>query len=387
MQRILIGLIVVLFCHSAFAIEARVLIDETTLAKTFVGDLRLRCVQARKQNCSDKTYLLPNGQWRVERYYNSLRITNLKTRARSKLRGTHFRFTGNFSVDGKSLQRMDLVFNGRQTDWVAHFPVDQYLYGVMGAEVPASWPQQALRAQAVASRTYFLFKKMERIKLHYDVRSDIMDQVFKMDAKKQKSIIEAVNATHDRVLVSKKTGKIFPAYFHSDCGGTTSPEGLVWRKPASENRSVKDPYCKTASKNNWSFGIDKQRFLALLHKVFYLPTGAQLVSILPRIHKESRAHIVDFLFTNNTLKRIRANDLRRLLGFGKLRSTQFAVAETWDKVVFTGRGFGHGVGMCQWGAQRWARKGQDYRSILGHYYPKARLKKLDDRSLQAQLVF
>ncbi len=387
MVRFIIGFIILFRCFSASALEARVLIDENSSVKKIMGDIRLRCLSSQSKNCAGKTYLLPQGPWQFERTNNLLKITNLETKARSQLQGTHFRLTGTFSVDGKSMQRLDIVFNKSKTDWVAHFPVDQYLYGVMTAEVPASWPSQALQAQAVASRTYFLFKKMERLKMHYDVRSDIMDQVFKMDADKHRSVIEAVNATHGMVLVSKESGKIFPAYFHSDCGGKTSPENLVWRQPSSMNQSVQDPYCQTASKNNWSYGIDKEHLLSTLQKAFYLPAGVQLISILPRIHEQSRAHIVDFLFSKNILKRIGANDFRRLLGFGKLKSTQFEVEETRNKVVFSGRGFGHGVGLCQWGAQRWARKGKDYRSILRHYYPQAHLKKLDARSLQAQLVF
>ncbi len=386
-MRTWLGFIIVFYCGSAVALEARVLIDEGALKKAVTGDFQLHCLKAPKKGCRGRTFKLPHGQWQLQRSGAALVVLNLKTQQKYRMRGQHFRFTGNFSVDGKPIQHLELVFQGKTTDWVAHFPVDQYLYGVMTAEVPVSWPLQSLKAQAVASRTYFLFKKMERLKLHYDVRSDIMDQVFKMDAKKHQSIMTAVNETHGMVLVSKEKGQIFPAYFHSDCGGHTSSENMVWRKPSSMNQAVQDPYCKTASKNNWSYGIDKQQLLGLLHKAFYLPAGVQLVSILPRIHKQSRAHIVDFLFSNNILKRIRANDFRRLLGFGRLKSTQFEVEDSWDKVVFSGRGFGHGVGMCQWGAQRWARKGKDYRTILQHYYPQARLKKLDSRSLQAQIGF
>jgi stage II sporulation protein D len=162
---------------------------------------------------------------------------------------------------------------------------------------------------------------------------------------------------------------------------------MVWRQPSSLNQAVQDPYCQSAPKNDWSYGIEKHHLLSLLQTVFFLPSGVQLVSVLPRLHEKSRAHIVDFLFSNNIVKRLRANDFRRLLGFSKLRSTRFSVEESWNRVVFSGRGFGHGVGLCQWGAQRWARQGKGFRSILKHYYPQAHLKKLDPESMQAQRAF
>lgn len=382
-----IAFCVLFHCAFAAALDARVLIDEKSTSKIITGDLQIDCVENFAKACHRQSLNLATGSWRLERYYNKLRLTNLKTQDRYLMRGSKFHISGSFQWDNKTLKKMDLVFANRLTQWVVHIPVDQYLYGVMSAEVPASWPLEALKAQAVASRTYFLFKKAERIKENFDVRSDIMDQVFKLDANKQAPILRAVDETHGEILISQQNGKIFPAYFHSDCGGRTSSEKLVWRKPSSLNQAVQDPYCQTASKNNWSYDISKDRLLSLLQSSFYLPKGVELISILPRLQKKSRAYIVDFIFSKNIFKRMSADDLRHLLGFGKLRSAHFSVTQTWDDVVFTGRGFGHGVGLCQWGAQRWARKGKDYRTILSHYYPKAKRKVLDSRSLQAQLVF
>ncbi len=363
------------------------LIDEDSTSQVLTGEMRLRCLGLKRSKCSKKTFVLPFGRWQIDGTQNHLFVKNLENGATKKLQGKHFQITGQFSLVGKTLKKLDILFIEKKTHWVVSLPIDQYLYGVMTSEVPVSWPMQALQAQAIASRTYFLFKKRERAKEHFDVRSDIMDQVFKLDGLKHKNIIEAVNQTHGMILVTKDKGKVFPAYFHSDCGGKTSSENKVWRKPSSMNQAVRDPYCQSATKNNWSHAIDKEKLLALLHSVFYLPRGVQLKSILPRLQEQSRAHIVDFLFSNNILKRISATHLRPLLGFGKLRTTPFEVSQTWNEVIFRGRGFGHGVGMCQWGAQRWARKGKSFRSILKHYYPQAELKQLDARSLQAQMVF
>lgn len=389
--RFLIFILLFLYIIESFAVEARVLVDDQSLTQEVTGTFTLSCLPVdKKQVCKERVVEFTASHWLIERYYNRLRIKNLKSGKKYLFKGRAFKLQGQFKLKAKSLKQLRLFFIGEKTHWVIHLPVDQYLYGVMGAEVPSSWPQESLKSQAIASRTYFLFKKMERIKKHFDVRSDVLDQVFSMQAQKHKSIIKAVDSTHGLILVSKKKEQIFPAYFHSDCGGHTSSEKLVWRKPAALNQEVKDPYCQTASKNNWSYLIDKEKLMAVLQKVFYLPKGVVLKSILPRTSEESRAHIVDFLFSGDLLKRMSANDLRKVLGFGKLKSTHFKVKDKWNEVVFSGRGFGHGVGMCQWGAQRWARKGKSFKTILKHYYPKAKIRKMDAKqfeSLAAQLVY
>ena len=375
----------------SFAFEARVLIDEHSVLKTLSGEMRLQCISTKEKKCSStKTWLLDNGTWDFKRRGLSLKVTDQESNSKLVVSGQQFEMTGSFAMDGQILHRMVLFFAPQKTQWVVHLPVDSYLYGVMGAEVPVSWPQETLKAQAVASRTYFLFKKMNRREEVFDVRSDTLDQVFKLDAKKYRSIIEAVDATHGMILVSKENGQIFPSYFHSDCGGRTSSENKVWRKPSSLNEPVKDKYCQSATINDWKYHIGRHKLLDILQKVFFLPHGVQLKYILPRVHAQSRAHVVDFMFSGNILKRVSANELRRVLGYGKLKSTQFAVHSGWKDIVFQGRGFGHGVGMCQWGAQRWARKGKKFRSILEHYYPKARLLKMDPenyQNLQAHLSF
>ncbi len=371
-----------------FAFEARVLIDEFNNEKVITGTLWVSCKDKDGHTCDQDKLKLRPGTWKFNRHKNVLRLKNVEENLSREIKGGHFVLTGSFSLENRVLQKVSLYFENKKTLWVLHLPVDQYLYGVMAAEVPSSWPEETLKAQAIASRTYFLFKKQERKAEVFDVRSDTMDQVFKMDAKKHKNIVKAVNETHGQILTSKKTSQIFPAYFHADCGGGTSQEKVVWRQPTSLNVEVKDPYCQSASKNNWSILVDKAKLTRLLKDVFFLPFGVNLKSILPRLGEKSRAHVIDFVFSNNIIKRLEANEFRRLLGFSKLRSTHFAVTHLGESIEFKGRGFGHGVGMCQWGAQRWARNGKNFKEILSHYYPNAQLEKVSSqrkKSLQAEV--
>jgi stage II sporulation protein D len=380
-----------LFPFSVQALSARVLIDEKSLHQEVKGSFQLVCKNQFKgirNLCPFTAGTFNSGTWKLEVLKDRLRITHAPTKRWQDFPGKYFSLKGKISFRGKKIQRLDLLKHKAGVEWVVHLPIDHYLYGVMGAEVPLSWPINALKAQAIASRTYFLYKRAKS-KTHFDVRSDIMDQVFSIEAQHHDSILKAVDETHNMVLVERETNKVFPAYFHSDCGGQTSPESKVWRKPAAYNKPVKDPYCLSAKKNNWSYAVNKEKLMAVLHKTFYLPKGVELLNILPRLKAGKRAYIVDFLFSDNILKRISANDLRKVLGFTKLKSTNFSVKEMWQNFVFTGRGFGHGVGMCQWGAQRWARKGKGFQHILKHYYPQARLQKVDSvqlKNLQAQVA-
>lgn len=385
-MRLLLFIFTFLFSTLVMAVDARVLIDEKSDEQILTGQFKVQCLKKQVWGpCSKSYYKFPESQWKLKRTSRGLSIQSLKTKKKFPLRGKDFFLVGKFLYQKREISKLHIKFEEGGTHWVIYLPVDQYLYGVMASEVPVSWPRETLKAQAIASRTYFLFKKQERENEIFDVRATVMDQVFKLDADRYRSVVEAVDDTHGMILVTKEKENIFPAYFHSDCGGHTSNEHNVWRKPAALNKEVQDPYCASASKNNWSHVVERKTMMGLLHKAFSLPYGVGLKYILPRISGENRAHFVDFIFSNNSFKRLSANELRKLLGFGKLKSTQFSVEKRWNEFVFKGRGFGHGVGMCQWGAQRWARKGKDFKQILNHYYPTAQLKNVTDlRAIKIQ---
>jgi len=394
-----IYLITIALPSSAF--DARVLMAEGAEPRVLRGTflLRIGCeekVEVRKAatfNCRKQTWRIPRGAWLVTAFEDKnnqgLQLQREGFSKSYSFPGVSFLFSGNFSFDNQSVNHLEAFKGAEGLDWVAHISVQDYLYGVLAAEVPANWSMEALKAQAVASRTYFFYKKTERKDDHYDVRSDTLDQVFQLDARKRKSLITAVDDTRGLILVDKKSSKIFPAYLHADCGGQTTLESEVWRNPSSVNKKVRDPFCRSSEVNNWTFTMDREKLQNALKTVFLVPQESKLSAIYPRPDEEGRSQWVDFLFDKKNIQRIQANDLRQLLGFSNLRSAHFKVEERWDSFIFSGRGFGHGVGLCQWGAQRWAKQGKDFRFILEHYYPNAVMKALntqDYRRMQAQLA-
>ena len=207
-----------------------------------------------------------------------------------------------------------------------------------------------------------------------------------MVTERYKPIEQSLRQTRSQVLFDKEGSQVFPAYFHSDCGGHTSQEDHVWKHKGALNRGVEDPYCLSAGRNRWSLSMKRKELTSKLKQAFYIPHGAELRAILPRISPETRAHIVDFMFSGNIIRRVGANRLRKILGYRKLKSTNFRVTYGFEKIRFQGIGFGHGVGLCQWGAQRWARHGRSYNEILAHYYPESRMVELDDKKLRNLLA-
>lgn len=260
---------------------------------------------------------------------------------------------------------------------VGHMNIEDYLKGVLPHEMPSSWPLEALKAQAVASRSYALWKAKHQESANYDLRTSILDQMFRMDRAHESlslppKVQEALKATHGVALIDVKEN-VLKAYFHSDCGGATDGARNVWGTDSRQG-SIRDVACARRS-SEWQSSWSRDRLQQRLNLELVLPGDAQLKDVLVRTQlKSERAEWVDLLFTNGILKRVRGEDIRRMLGYDKIKSTLFAIEKTGASFNFKGRGFGHGVGLCQHGARAMAQAGEDYKTILHHYYPSATLR-------------
>ena len=373
------------------ATTARVLLDQEKPTSTVQGKFHIQCLSWRQKKqlrilpCHQADQKNSKSSYRWQRSYFELQsqrqnfaLVLSNQRVLSKVYAQGLRITGEFLWQGHAIQQLDIVRNRGKLEYIIYLPLETYLKGVLGSEVPASWPAESLKAQAIASRTYFLWKQRQSAS-YFDVRSDHMDQVFKMQEKVSPAISRAIEQTRGQILVTPSSRDIFPAYFHSDCGGHTSQESAVWHKDQAKNHAVSDPVCRNAKRNHWHYSIAIDQMMLKLHKKFLLPRDSELLGIFPRGNSEERAFELNLLFSNNLIKKISANEFRSLFGFGKIKSTQFYVTKSLNGFNFRGRGYGHGVGMCQWGAKRWAVRGRDYRAILKHYYQGAELVTSEER--------
>jgi len=256
---------------------------------------------------------------------------------------------------------------------VAEVDLETYLKGVIPAEMPARWPLEALKAQAVVSRSYALAIARERKAEDYHLEATILHQVFDYSHFKglPKSMVqkieEAVRSTKSQVVIGESNLKLVKTYYHSDCGGRTEVADAIW-KTGESTKTVFEPQCALNGKSEWSLLLPKTELARLV--------GVSAVDSL-LIHGRTQsgriAQVVVSTAPSEQRRIIELNDFRRLVGFQRVKSGFFEINQDGEAFRLTGRGNGHGVGLCQMGARNLAKAGQSYQDILKRYYPGSRV--------------
>lgn len=257
--------------------------------------------------------------------------------------------------------------------YINHVPMDEYLTSVVSHEMSPSWHREALKAQAVVSRTYLLIKMKERANKPFDVDTTTNFQVYGGLKKDDNGARVAVGETHNEVLYHGS--ELAHTFFHSSCGGTLASAQEVWGKDVPYLHVQSSPFCSTAPVYKWQVKIPMSEIGRRLSL-----RGVRSVSVAER--SPSKRVKTLRVATSSGVKTVRADKFRTALGAIKVKSTFFGVAQKGDGIVLTGRGFGHGVGMCQWGAKVQAEdRGTGYRRILDHYFPGTSLKAVTGQSV------
>lgn len=254
--------------------------------------------------------------------------------------------------------------------------LESYVFGVVAGEMPASFHIEALKAQAIAARTYIIHhssKEDPSLKAGY-VTDTVFDQVYKSDEDLKKlwednyetykaKIKEAVLTTADQILVFDEE-PIFPAFFSTSNGYTENAEDY-WSNPLPYLISVESPWDKSSPKFAEDITLNKQEVLEKLKL-----TEDSLLMIRPVYNDSGRLKWIAFgqsIFTGR--------ELREALN---LSSSDITVEVKEDQVVFKTEGYGHGVGMSQYGADGMAKSGYTHVDILKHYYQGVNLSTLTD---------
>lgn len=262
----------------------------------------------------------------------------------------------------------------------AEVPFEDYLLGVLNREMPGGWPLEALKAQAVATRSYTLSQMNSRRGLSFDLEASVLDQEFEWipEDSRHTPVLkrwqEALNATRDEVLFAS-SGDVFRAFYHADCGGRTTTPDFVWG-PAGDYKSVRDPSCEQSSRNRWKFVATKSWIKTQLSGGGRSPASLRPIefSWIQSLF-DQRVTLVEWFDGLSDLKILSGQNFRQMLGFTQLKSLRFSTRDLGEKIEFSGQGFGHGVGLCQWGSRAWAEKGWKHDQILMHYYPLSHLKR------------
>lgn len=251
--------------------------------------------------------------------------------------------------------------------------IEDYLKGVLPGEVNPKWPVEALKAQAVASRTFALFKVLEHQKEDFDLTKGTLSQVYGGKTVEHPVTDRAIDQTRGEILTYK--GKIFPAYFHSTCGGATTSAEYLWDvEPHPVLKGVECHFCRASKHYQWEARFAKKEIETNLKA-----HGLQISNLhnLSVGKKDAGGRALDFVIEDDKGKKnIHANDFRLWLNPERLKGTFLrSVREEGEEFIFKGRGWGHGVGMCQYGDMTLAGLGYRYKDILTYYYPGAEITK------------
>jgi stage II sporulation protein D len=254
--------------------------------------------------------------------------------------------------------------------------MEDYIASVIGKEMYPTWPIEALKAQAVASRSYALYQmKRPKYKL-FDVADTVASQVYIGITAEAPSTQEAVRSTAGQVLMYG--GQVVEAVFHSASGGHTENAEFVWLKPKPYLKGVPD-FDQMAPVYQWTTTLTAAQLRQRL------PGLGTILSMTP-IQTSPTGRIQTIKIQGNAAARMmKGSELRRVLG---LRSTLFTAKPQFEPLAaqqpsspnlrpsrFTieGRGNGHGLGMSQWGAHGMASAGKNYKDILAHYFQNTRI--------------
>jgi len=274
---------------------------------------------------------------------------------------------------------------------INNVPLETYLAGVISAEMPSYWEAEALKAQAIAARTYCLYIKSRFGKnRNWDIKATQANQVYKGVAAETVRTNNAVNATAGMVLCCEDesgTCEQFPAYYSSVCGGHTENAQDVFGESAPALAGVDCPYCKEITRPDifyWPMAaFDKkyvtERIIDRYPNLKDLGKIEKIETLKENIYGSNLKRIVSVKLTGSTGKTgiLRAEDLRLAIDStgSKIQSASCIIVSLEKEFIFVaGIGFGHGAGLCQYGARQMARDGKTAQEILNFYYPNSRIK-------------
>ncbi len=279
---------------------------------------------------------------------------------------------------------------------VNRLPVEDYLRGVVPAELGTRLESDraAMEAQAIAARSYTYMRvpgvDAQPASGSWDLVATVSNQVYSGMDSESPIVNQAVDATAGLVL--RYGGLLVDAPYSSSCGGRSAVPGDAWRDARPEpylqalddiNPATGRPYCDISPRNRWTVSLDEAQLSEAVRRALVAagasnprPARIQEVEVTQRTSSGRVGELV--MRTERGDVRVRANDLRTVFRDARgaiLSSTYFSVERDararghLTGVTLRGAGYGHGVGMCQWGAIGRSRAGQDARTILAHYYP------------------
>jgi stage II sporulation protein D len=257
---------------------------------------------------------------------------------------------------------VEIRLDGNDMLVINRVDVEEYLRGVVPKEMPASWPSAALEAQAVCARTYAVYQMAKRRDYAFDVLSTVESQVYGGEGAHHPRADEAIATTRERILLFE--GEPALALFHSSSGGSTEDIETVWGSALPYLKATRDPHSPAME---WTITMSLKDVEGALKR-----HGID-VGTLKQIRFEDATESGRFTYVRVQGSRdsvvIRSNRFRLCVGSGAMKSTRVRDCSKKGNLALEGTGFGHGVGLSQWGAKAMAANGVSAAEILAFYYP------------------
>ncbi len=292
--------------------------------------------------------------------------------------------TGLVSWGNKKYQgEFQLITSAKQEscDLVNLIPMESYITSLLSKEMNGSWPIEALKAQAVAARTYAL----HRIKGFNKPGLESHDEIYHLESSEKDQVsgtyfdataltVKAAKET-EGVILLPKSGKISQIFFHSKCGGRTFRPDQVWGGVEEGYRQVDCPFCHKLGTKQWKKKVSRYQLTGLVDRALQKYYADKLVSsdikFLPDREDVSEVRFYD----GDRFLMVKKAYLRNMSGREMLPSNHFSIKDDKQGVQIAGEGYGHGVGLCQLGALELAKRGYTYKQILSFYFPQHHLSK------------
>lgn len=268
--------------------------------------------------------------------------------------------------------KIEVIKDQRGLLVVNELSLEFYIAGLINHEISSKWPIEAVKAQAVIARTYALYQKKKKGAAAYHMEATVSDQVYSGSIAEDDRSFHAVKETVGEVLTYN--GELALTVYHSNSGGATEDSKNVWGKDYPYLRQVKNQFDKDSPNFSWTLNISPESVETALKGAGY--SAADVKDIIPLYKTNSgRVTRLRILHGKGELE-ISGEDLRKAIGYDKLKSTMFTTEMTGGLFVFNGKGSGHGMGLSQWGAKGMAENGYSYIDILKHFYPGTSLERI-----------
>ncbi len=256
--------------------------------------------------------------------------------------------------------------------WVVNrLSLEEYVMGVVPAEMSAQWHPEALKVQAVATRTYALYQMMIHADREYDVVATIHDQVYRGRAGVVDRVREAVESTAGLALTHEERPIL--AVFSSTAAGPTEDAANVWAKNLPYLKGVECPFDRESPYYEWRTVFPLTFLEAGLRREGW--EVGTIATLTPYAYsKAGRVSRLRILHSGGELL-MRGEDLRRIVGYRVIPSTRFTIDAIGSDIELSGYGAGHAVGLCQWGAKELAELGYPSDAILRYYFPGTELRR------------